>query len=184
MAEAIIFLANGTEECEALLVVDILRRAKISIEMVSVEDTTEIISAHQVRIQCDKTLDEVSSEEVDLLIVPGGLEGTNRMKANTKLTELLLKHREKSGNLAAVCAGPSVLGSLGLLSGRVATAYPGFGDKLGAGANFQDEAVIHDRDVITGRGLGASIPFALKLVELLRDHETAKQIAQEIVYFD
>lgn len=183
MTEAVIFMANGTEECEALLVVDILRRADITIDMVSIEEGLEVKTAHDVRIICDLHIDDFDLNDTKILIIPGGLGGTNRMLASDKLSNLLVEQRKNQGLLAAVCAGPSVLGKLNLLEERNATVYPGFEDKLGDGATFQDKPVIFDQDTITARGLGASIPFALKIVEALRDEATAKDVAEKIVYY-
>lgn len=182
MTKVSIFMANGTEECEALLVVDILRRAEIQIDTVSIEEDKTILSAHDVRITCDKSLDEFTLEGHELLVLPGGLGGTNRMKENKKLEEIFRKFHEQKQNIAAVCAAPTVLAAYGLFDGHKATVYPGMDDQL-TNAEYQDETVIQDKNLITARGLGASIPFALKLVEILRDKETADKVAKAFVYY-
>ncbi len=182
MAETAIFIAHGTEECEALIVVDLFRRAGIEITMVSTEETREIVSSHKVTIQCDQQIDDYEVTDEKLLIIPGGGKGVARLKGNAKVSQILTDFRQAKGNLAAICAGPSVLGRLNLLDGQSATVYPGWEDQLGQGVDYKAERVVEDDWLVTGQALGSSIPFTLKLIERLRDKATSDKIAAEIYY--
>lgn len=183
--EASIFIANGVEECEALLVVDLLRRGGIEIQTVAVNDAAgddekarTIVSSHQVPLICDVHLNSYVPSDEKVLVIPGGKLGVDNLKASSKLSQILRSHQE---NLAAVCAGPTVLGALGLLDEHKATVYPGFQDGLGA-ADYTDTGLIHDGRVITARALGSSIVFALEIITLLRDEAQAQQVAAQICY--
>ncbi len=182
MAETAIFIANGTEECEALIVVDLLRRAGIEIQMVSIEESQEIVSSHQIRITCDTRIADFALSNEKLLVIPGGGVGVERFKENERLSKILVQFREAKGELAAICAGPSVLGRLGILDGKEATIYPSWKDRLGEGVRYVEERIVEDDWLVTGQALGSSIPFALKLIERLRDKEKADKIAAEIYY--
>lgn len=183
--EASIFIADGVEECEALLVVDLFRRAGIEIQTVAVNDkpgddgaARTIISSHEIPLICDAHINSYETGAEKILIVPGGTKGVQNLQSSTKLREVL---RSFQGNLAAVCAGPTVLGSLGLLDGREATVYPGFDSGLGQ-AKYMDKGVVQDGSVITGRALGSSIDFALRMITVLRDEAKSAEVAAQICY--
>ena len=118
MAQACIFLATGYEEVEMLTVVDMLRRAKISIDMVSITDQKEVTSSHNVTITADKTLSEANFDETEMLILPGGIPGTPNLRACDLLCEKLKEFAANGKKVAAVCAAPTVLGELGILAGK------------------------------------------------------------------
>lgn len=180
MKKAAIFLAEGFEENEGLIVVDILRRAGIQIDMVSVTGELTVTSSHKVKIVAD-VLFEDWNEDVDFMILPGGMPGTKNLRAHKGLCDKLLSHYEKGGCLAAVCAAPSVLGQLGLLKGKKAVCYPGFEEQLlDADVVFEEVAV--DGNVITSRGLGTTIPFALAILEKMTDKTTADEIKAKIIF--
>lgn len=183
--EASIFIADGVEECEALLVVDLLRRGGIEIQTVAVNDdpgedekARTIVSSHRVPLICDVHINNFAPSGEKVLIIPGGKLGVDNLKASARLSQILHSHQ---GNLAAVCAGPTVLGALGLLDGHKATVYPGFQDGLG-NADFTDTGLIRDGRILTARALGSSIDFALAIVTLLRDESQAQTVAAQICY--
>ena len=174
MSKAVVFFAEGTEECEALLVVDLLRRAKVDVTVASASGSREILSSHKIRITADALAEEVDYSDVDLVVLPGGIPGTPNLAACTAFA--------KSGKkVAAICAAPSVLASLGLLEGKNATAHAGFQDKL-AGAIVHDEEVVVDGSITTSYGLGGAIPFALELVRQLAGPAEADRIQKAIAY--
>ena len=143
MSKAVVFFAEGTEECEALLVVDLLRRAKVEVTVASASGSREIVSSHKVHITADALAEEVDYSDVDMVVLPGGIPGTPNLAANKTVTDTCVSFAKSGKKVAAICAAPSVLASLGLLEGRKATAHAGFQDKL-AGAEVLDTEVVVD----------------------------------------
>lgn len=183
MAQALIFLGTGYEEVEMLTVVDMLRRADISVDMVSITDTREVTSSHNVTILADKLLTEADFEAAQILILPGGIPGTPNLRACEPLCQQLKAFAANGKKLAAVCAAPTVLGELGILAGKKATCYPSFADKLATG-NYIKQPVVVDGNVITSRGMGTCIEFAAAIIEALKDKETAASVKEAIIYND
>lgn len=182
MAQAYIFLAPGYEEVEMLTVVDMVRRAKIEIDMVSITDQKEVTSSHNVTITADKLFSEIDFTEVQMLILPGGMPGTTNLRAFEPLCQKLQVFAADDDKwVAAVCAAPTVLGQLGILDGRKATCYPSFADKIICG-EYLEQPVVRDGHVITSRGMGTCIEFAGEIITVLKDRETADQIKTAIVY--
>lgn len=181
MAEVCVFLADGFEEIEGLTVVDLLRRAGISTVMVGIQGKLEVTGSHNIQVKADMLLEDLDTEESQLLVLPGGMPGTTNLGSCRKLTDLLQRWNTQGKRLGAICAAPSVLGALGILQGKKAVCYPGFEEKL-AGAEVLTERVVTDGNVTTSRGMGTAIPFGLELIGLLRGEETAEKIRNSIVY--
>lgn len=175
-----LFLADGTEEVEALTVVDLLRRADIEVKTVSIMGRKNIVSSHRIEVLADMLIEEVQ-EEAEMLILPGGIPGTPNLAAHTGLDTLIRKAADRGAYLAAICAAPTVYGEKGLLKGRRATCYPGMEEGL-VDAIVSYDSVVVDGNFITSRGLGTALDFGLKLVEILKDKESADSIAHKIVY--
>ena len=181
MSKVYVFLAEGFEEIEGLTVVDLLRRAKIETEMVSIMEGKQIKGSHGIKVTADSMFEDVDFSDADLLVLPGGMPGTLNLGNHEGLCELLKKHYGENKMIAAICAAPSVFGQLGFLNGRIATCYPGFESKL-EGAIVCATKVAVDENVVTAKGMGAAIDFSLKLIELLVSKETADEISQGIIY--
>lgn len=181
MAKTALFLADGYEEIEALAVVDIFRRAGITLDMVSISDELLTNGSHGIQVMADILLKEVTFDEYDMLILPGGLKGMQNLEACTPLMMQIDKFYENDKYIAAICASPSIFGRRGILEGRQATAYPGFEGEL-KGATVVDAGAVRTGHVITGRSMGSAIEFALLLVETLLGKEKAEEIAKQIVY--
>ena len=181
MSKVCVFLADGFEEIEGLTVVDILRRAGIETETVSVMGRKEILGAHGIKVEADKTFEEAGADKADMLVLPGGMPGTLNLKACTGLIELLKSFDRDKKYIAAICAAPSILAELGILKGRKACSYPSFEDKLN-GADVVREPAVTDGHITTGRGMGTAIPFALRLTALLAGEAKAEEIKESIVY--
>lgn len=180
MAKVTMFFATGFEEVEALAVVDLLRRAKITTTMVSVTGDRLVTGSHGISIVADALFEDID-DSADMLILPGGGRGTANLAAHAGLSKMIKRFDATGKYLAAICAAPTVYGKMGLLEGRMATCYPGLeGDLLGATA--LEDGVVIDGRYITSRGLGTAIPFGLALVSILTDYETAEALAREIVY--
>lgn len=182
MAKAYIFLADGFEEVEGLTVVDLLRRAGVDLEMVSIMGSTAISGSHGIRLQADLTFEEIEPEQADLFILPGGMPGTNYLAAHEGLAKLLREQNAAGKRIAAICAAPSVLGGLGLLKGRTATCYPGFEEKLTGAFTTQNQVEVSG-NITTSRGVGTAIPFALSLIAQLKGQAAADEIGRGIVYW-
>ena len=181
MKKVYVFFADGFEEIEGLTVVDVLRRAGADTETVSVMGRKEIRGSHEIQILADSLFEDVDFSDARLLVLPGGMPGTLNLKAHTGLTELLRRFDREEKYIAAICAAPSILSGLGMLKGRKACAYPSFEDKLDC-EEVVSAPVVTDGHIITGRGMGAAIAFALKLTELLFGEKKADEIAESIVY--
>lgn len=176
-----VFLANGFEETEAVVPIDILRRAGFDVKLISITDELLVTSSHGVTIKADTTFDETDFNNAEMLFLPGGMPGTKNLDAHAGLCELLQDSAEKGVKLAAICAAPSVFGNLGLLNGKEATCYPGFEDQL-MGASVSENPVVVSDNFITARGAGVAMKFALKLVEVLKGKKIAEELAAAIIY--
>ena len=176
MKKAIVFLANGFEEMEALGTVDILRRGGIEVQTVSITADPIVTGAHQVPVTTDTTIDKAVLNDADALILPGGMPGASNLNNSETVKEALLQQYREGRIVAAICAAPMVLGGLGLLKGRNATCYPGFEPQL-IGANATGEAVEVSDNVITGKGPGLVMNFALALVAAIKNDAVAEEVA-------
>ncbi len=175
MKKAILFLANGYEEIEALAVVDYLRRAEIQVDMVSITGTLETVSAHGVHIKADKLVEDVNAADYDAVITPGGLPGSNLLAENEKVVSYLQSFYEADKLVASICASPLALEAAGLAAKIKGTCYPGFESKINF-KEFSEEIVVKDGNVITSRGPATSPYFALAIIEALVGKEKADQI--------
>ena len=176
-----VFLADGFEEIEGLTVVDILRRAGVEVTMMSVTGNVSIKGSHGIGVEADSLFDKNAAAEADMLVLPGGMPGTLTLQEHEGLKELLKAFDEQKKSIAAICAAPSILGGLGMLQGKKACAYPSFEEKL-EGADVQQVPGVTDGNITTGRGMGAAIPFALRLTEILCGEEKAEEVRKSIVY--
>jgi len=181
MSKVCVFFGTGFEEIEGLTVVDILRRQGIETDMVSVMEDKVVTGSHQIPIVTDRLIDEVDFDSVDMLVLPGGLAGTKNLEKCDKLMEQVDAFVKAEKAVCAICAAPSILGHRGHLKGKKAIVYPGFEEQL-TGAEIVYEPAVRDGNIITGRGMGCAIEFALKIVEYLADEEAARAMAKKIVY--
>ena len=182
MSRVCVFLANGLEECEGLVTIDILRRAGAEVTTASIHEDRLIQSSHHISFYADALAQELDMSAFDMVVLPGGLGGTNNLKASQLVADTVKTFAADGDKLvAAVCAAPSVLGGLGLLQGKRATCYPGFEDKL-LGAEVTGDPVTEDGNIITGKGRGATIPCALHLAARLEGAEKAEEIRRQIQY--
>lgn len=181
-SKAVIFLANGCEEIEALTVADLLRRAGSDVTFVSINETTDVVSSHKVHIVADAVFGDMDFSETEMIILPGGMPGTNNLQEYEPLRKLILEFAEKGKKIAAICAAPKILGELGLLQGKKACCHPGFEEKLlGAEVSF-DYPAIMDGNIITGRSMGCAIPFGLTVLRALEGDEACREMTKKIVW--
>ncbi|MBU3839718.1 MAG: DJ-1/PfpI family protein [Candidatus Ruminococcus intestinipullorum] len=182
MKQVSVFLAEGFEEIEALTVTDLLRRAGINVQNVSVTGQRIVKGSHQIGVETDALFEEMDFTNMDMLVLPGGMPGTLNLQKHEGLETLLKQFYLDKKYLAAICAAPTVLGAWGFLENRKACCYPSMEEQLKAKEVIQNQEVVVDEMVITSRGLGTAIPFALKLIELLCGNEKAEEIGKSIVY--
>lgn len=176
-----IFLAEGFEEIETITPIDILRRAEIECITVSTSNNIEVTGGHGITIKADELFNENSYKEARAIILPGGGKGVENLKAHEGLKKVIHYFNNNKRLIAAICAAPTILGELKILEGKRAVCYPGLEDKL-IGAKVEHHMYCYDGHILTSRGAGTAMPFALKLVEILKDDYTKDQIKNSIVY--
>lgn len=179
-----LFLANGCEEIEALTPVDLLRRVGIDIKTVGIGGK-EIVGARGIKITADITDSEAEAEltagaEFEMIILPGGMPGTLNLDASETVDRFIDTAEKRDSYIAAICAAPTILGKRGLLKGKMATCYPGMENEL-TGAEVYSSDVILDSNIITARGMGVAVEFALQLVECLKGEDEAERLRDAIV---
>ncbi|MDD7402950.1 MAG: DJ-1 family glyoxalase III [Butyribacter sp.] len=183
MAQALIFLAPGYEEVEMLTVVDLLRRSNITIDMVSITDSLEVTSSHNVTVKADICLADADFDSAQMIILPGGIPGTPNLLACTALTDKIKEFAAQKKWLSAICAAPTIYDKLGLYQGKKATCYPTFAEEL-TDAVYVKQPVVTDDIFITSRGAGTTIEFAAAIVERFAGKEAATAVLQKIIYND
>jgi 4-methyl-5(b-hydroxyethyl)-thiazole monophosphate biosynthesis len=183
MKKVTVHLAEGFEEIEAITIIDVLRRAGIAVKTVSMTDKRLVTGSHHVPLQTDALFGEVDFSAIDMIILPGGMPGSKNLDAHEGLKEQLLAFNKQKKALGAICAAPLVLGHLNILEGKSAVCYPGFEQEL-TNANMQYDPVMADGHIITGRGVGAALKFALKITEKLVSTEKARQLAKAMLVED
>lgn len=165
MARVLVPLADGCEEIETITIIDLLRRADIEVTTAAL-DGRSVTGSHGIRIGADTQLSAVSGEEFDMVVLPGGLPGADNLQADADLKKLLCRMARDGKRIAAICAAPRILAAAGLLDGRRATSFPGFLD--GYDVDVCEDPVVIDGPVVTSRGPGTAMDFALALIEQLR----------------
>ena len=168
-------LANGYEEAEAIVPCDILRRGGVEVKLVGVTGKTAV-SARNIRLDTDLLLEELDSSDLEMLVLPGGLDSTNTRAANETVQSLIRDTLEKGKWLAAICAAPTVFGGMGILEGRKAVCYPGMEEGLKGACPCKGEQVVVDGKIITGEGPGSAYEFGYQLLETLKGKEVLEQV--------
>ena len=181
MKKIAVFFAEGYEEIEALTVVDICRRCELEVEMVSVSEEGQVTGSHGITVGMDKTFSQADFAGYDMLVLPGGMPGTKNMEANEELMAQIDAFYADGKYIAAICAAPSIFGHRGILKGRKACSYPGFESHLD-GAEVTEGPVEISEHVVTSRGMGTAIDFALAISGIFCGGEKAREMAEGIVY--
>ena len=174
MKTAFVFLATGFEEIEAVSIIDTLRRAEV--KTISVSTTSEKIvkGAHNIEVAADEIFADADFANGDILILPGG-PGTDNLNAHSGLKAVINQYNNQQKYIAAICAAPLVFGEMELLKGKKAVCYPSFEPRLIGAEISENERVVVDGNIITSKGPGTAIEFALQLVEIL----VSKNVAEE-----
>lgn len=170
-------LADGNETIELLTVVDYLRRAEIEIDMVSTTGSKDLVTSHGVRYKADYLLEEINPEDYDGVYIPGGTKGAETLRDDDRVIEIVKKFNAANKLIAAICAGPIVLDKAGVLADKKATSFPTIKQELkNVGEYMDDEIVVTDGNVTTGRGAAVTNYLALRLIELIKGKEAKEEI--------
>lgn len=172
-----VFFADGFEEIEAFTSVDVLKRAGLDVEMVSVTGKEVVMGAHRIPVVCDSLFENCDFSKANLLLLPGGMSGATTLDQHQGLKNLICGFVDQNKPVAAICAAPMVLGKMGLLKGKRVTCYPGFEQYL-EGAERTGEQVVVDGNIITGRGPGAAMDFALAIVSILLGNQKVAELEE------
>ncbi|MCI9277352.1 MAG: DJ-1/PfpI family protein [Lachnospiraceae bacterium] len=176
-----VFFAEGYEEIEALTVVDICRRCGLGVDMVSVTEELMVTGSHGIGVRMDKGFSSADFQEYDMAVLPGGMPGTKNLEAHEGLMAQVDAYYAGGKYVAAICAAPSIFGHRGILKGRRACCYPGIEAHL-EGAEVTAGPVEIADNVITSRGMGTAMDFALAIVEVLCGKEKAQEMAEAVVH--
>ncbi len=179
MKKVIVFLAEGFEEIETISIIDVLRRAEISVTSVSIGKEKEVKGAHNVPVIADMLFEDVDFTNYNMVVLPGGMPGAKNLLEHEGVKKQVAAF-EKEKHVGAICAAPMVLGSMGLLKGKRATCYPGFEAEL-IEATITNEEVTVDGNIITGKGPAFAIKFALQLVETLAGKATRDEVSNGLL---
>jgi 4-methyl-5(b-hydroxyethyl)-thiazole monophosphate biosynthesis len=175
-----VHLADGFEEIEALTVVDVLRRAGIEVKTVSVTGSVNVRGVHDITVIADLLFQEADYAGCEMIVLPGGMPGTTNLAGHEGLIRQIGSFAQNGKWIAAICAAPSILGKMSLLKGRRATSFPGYENDM-VGVEYTEERVVLDGKFITSRGAGTAMEFALKLVALLKDEQTAVALRKKMI---
>ncbi|MCL2840444.1 MAG: DJ-1/PfpI family protein [Defluviitaleaceae bacterium] len=176
MYEAIVFLAEGFEEIEAIGTLDILRRGGVKAASVSLTGQHSVTGAHGITIQADIILDQLPGIEGTMLIISCDGSGIAALHKHEILHELLKLHHSDSGKIAAICAAPTILGKLGILADKTAVCYPSLANNLKA-ARYGETSTVTDGNITTSKSAGTTMDFALELVRIIKGSEAAAKVA-------
>lgn len=175
-----VHLAEGFEEIEAVSIIDVLRRAKINTQIVSVTGKKTVTGSHDIGITADVLFEEVDYHTIDMIVLPGGLPGANNLKNHKGLGKQILNFHATGKPLGAICAAPLVFGYLGILKNQKATCFPGFENQL-LGAEVTGAEVETSGKIVTGKGAGVAIKFALKIVETFKGKTFADELGKKMI---
>ena len=184
MKESFVFLAAGFEEIEALTVIDVMRRAGMNVQTISITSALQVRGAHGVTVNADLLYDNTLFKDPEWLVLPGGMPGATNLYEFDPLQGLLRNQAEsKEGRIAAICAAPAVvLGQLGLLKGKKATCYPGF-ENMVEGAEMIDAPVVVSDKFVLGNGPANALPWALTIVKEALGEEVSNSVASGMLYY-
>ena len=182
MPKIIVTISNGFEEIEAINVIDICRRANIEVKIAAVEELLTV-GAHNIKIQADCKIEDINSDDFDMIVLPGGLPNAFTLAENNKVQSLLKEFKEKKKKIAAICAAPYALHKADVLNENF-TCYPSFEEKIRLNGYHNNDSIVIDNDVITSRGPATAMVFALEIVNILCGEETYNQVKNGLLLAD
>jgi 4-methyl-5(b-hydroxyethyl)-thiazole monophosphate biosynthesis len=179
MTSAAVLLIDGFEEIEAITVIDVLRRADVAVDVIGVE-AKRVTGSHNISIGADGLLAERAAQTYHAVVLPGGMPGAARLRDSEAVKRFVVRHAEAGRLVGAICAAPIALGAWGLLDGKAATCFPGFEAELGS-ATVSPGDVVNADNIVTSRGVGTALAFALALVERLVHVDTAVDLGKRML---
>lgn len=179
MKKVCVLLAEGFEEIEALTVSDIMRRANITCDLVSMNKDKQVKSSHGIIVEADKLFED--NMEYDLVVIPGGMPGATNLRDDNRVINFIKKQNKEDKLIGAICAGPIALGRADIIQGRKITSYPGYEDEL-PGCKYLEDQVVIDGNIVTSRGPATAMEFSYKLLERLGYEKQAEVIASGMLY--
>jgi 4-methyl-5(b-hydroxyethyl)-thiazole monophosphate biosynthesis len=181
MKTVLVPIATGFEEMEAVCIIDVLRRAEIKVIVAHVESQKEVTGANGITLVCDRTIDGISSADIDMIVLPGGWGGTDILAGDETVQELLKEMDEKGKHIGAICAAPYALNQAGVLKENF-TCYPSVEEKIPHKNYMADTTqVVYDANVMTSRGPGTAICFALQIVKTLVGEEVYSGLKEGVL---
>ncbi len=180
MPNALVILANGFEEIEAIAVIDILRRGQVDVTIAGL-DTLRIVSSRRLAIETETVLAHCLTTTYDVIVLPGGEPGTTHLEASDLVQEIVSKQVKLGGWVAAICAAPRILAKRGFLNQKKATSFPQTKPAM-AGCLYQEETVVIDKPFITSRGAGTALSFGFEILSILTSEDTAKTVKTAMVF--
>lgn len=179
MSKFLVFLADGFEDVEAIIVIDYLRRADVDVHTVSVMDKLEVTSKSNIKIQADTLINDINIDDFDGLYIPGGTKGAETLRDDDRVIEIIQKFNEEEKIIAAICAGPIVLNRAGVLADKKATSFPSVRDELDNIGDYDDNTVvITDGNITTSRGAATTVYLAMRLVEILKGLDAVEDLKE------
>lgn len=180
MTKIAVHLAEGFEEIEAITIIDVLRRAGFNVSTVSVTGELKVTGSHHIPVIADELFENINYTSIDMIVLPGGMPGAKNLNNHEGLKNQILNFNKNGKTLGAICAAPLVFGQAGILKGKNATCYPGF-EKYLEGAQITGAAAEVSGNIITGKGAGVAIDFAIKIVEQLKGKNAALELAEKLI---
>lgn len=182
MNKIAVHLADGFEEIEAVTIIDVLRRAEFEVTIISITQNLEVTGSHNIKITTDQLFEDTNYKTIDMIILPGGMPGSVNLNNHSGLRKEIIEFNINGKQLGAICAAPLVFGELGILKNKNATCYPGFETQL-KGANTTGKNIELAGNIITGKGVGVTMQFALKIVEMFKGKKFAEELAAKMIVY-
>ncbi len=179
MAKVIVPLARGFEEIEAVTVIDTLRRAELKVICAGLDEIT-VRGAHGIKIEADQRFKNINHRVFNGLVLPGGMPGAENLRREEAILALVQEFAAQEKLVAAICAAPLVLKAAGVLDKVRCTSYPSFAEEFSA-YNYQEKPVVRDGNIITSRGPGTALPFALEIVEYFQGEGVRQELAENML---
>jgi 4-methyl-5(b-hydroxyethyl)-thiazole monophosphate biosynthesis len=180
MATVLVPMANGFEEIEAVSLIDVLRRGGIEVIVASISDSLEVKGANGITLKADRLINNISADELDMIVLPGGWDGTYALADDAKVQQLLKDMDQKNKLVGAICAAPFALNKAGVLKNNY-TCYPSVEEQIGKDGYMATSQVVEDGNVLTSRGPGTALCFGLKIVKKLAGEDTYNALKQGLL---